>query len=194
MIQTQEAIVLLRSIARLLGKRHPISRVTICSPDFNTGSIGHELHKASDQALLEVAGNLIEILRSSWEDSIVNTNVISTGFLDLNKIPIFVGDLIRIKRDTEKDSWVYKKVLIINDKFQLVSLLELGLKPTTECHKSLLEQADSSKIEVIDGQSCYHPILEHLITWHERKELPHEYLIPMAMGKFIQSLHSFRHQ
>ncbi|MGL5060895.1 MAG: hypothetical protein ACRC62_13045 [Microcoleus sp.] len=53
-----EQLVVLRSIAKVLCRRHPVSAVHR-SPEFQTDSIGHQLHALSDADLLDLASALI---------------------------------------------------------------------------------------------------------------------------------------
>ena len=64
---------------------------------------------------------------------------------------------------------MYKRVLIINNRVYAVANDELGLKPTAECHKCLVE--DCKDFEVIDGDSIDRPWDGTLICWWERKRL-----------------------
>ena len=95
-----------------------------------------------------------------------------TGDCDRNGIPIAVGDLVRMGHFTARSGrkiYLYKKVMIINDRVYLVAVGELGLKPTANCYKCLI--SDAVNIEVLDGDSCNHPLDGRLICWWERKQL-----------------------
>ena len=97
-----------------------------------------------------------------------------TGNFDRNGTPIAVGDLVRVnhfKTRSRRQIYLYKKVVVINSRIQLVDIRDLGIKPTAECHKCLVQDAGGS-IEVMDGDSCTHPLDGTLICWWERKRLP----------------------
>jgi hypothetical protein len=96
-----------------------------------------------------------------------------TGAKDRNGVPIFVGDLVRthhfIARN-RKQIYMYKRVLIINDRLYLVDNHSLGIIPTANCHKCYIKDAGDS-IEVMTGPSIDHPVTGDLICWWERRRL-----------------------
>jgi hypothetical protein len=96
-----------------------------------------------------------------------------TGGEDCNGIPIFVGDLVRMHHfiaRNRKQIYMYKKVLIVNDRLHLVNNNDLGIIPTAYCHKCLIKDAGDS-IEVIEGPSINHPVTGDLTCWWERRRL-----------------------
>lgn len=97
-----------------------------------------------------------------------------TGYYDVDGVPIFVNDLLecfQVELSTEREVYHYKKVMVINGRLHLVSIRQLGLKPTTECRKVLMKDfIDACKPFVIDGDLVAHPGDGRLLHWWQRKE------------------------
>lgn len=96
---------------------------------------------------------------------------IATGHHDKNGIPLYVGDLIKVFHFTaahrRRKCYMHKTIMVINDKIYAVNSMELGFKPTAECHKCHVE--DCGDFEIIDGHSINHSRDGHLVCWWERK-------------------------
>lgn len=101
------------------------------------------------------------------------TEFFQTSLVDRKDIPVFVGDLIKVRHFVAanwRKVYMYKRVMIINDRLYAVDTQELGMIPTDQCHKCLVEDFDG--FEVIDGPSVDHPVTRELICFWERKKLP----------------------
>jgi hypothetical protein len=96
---------------------------------------------------------------------------IATGQYDKHGTPVYVGDLIKVFHFTAahrgRKCYMYKKVMLINDRIYAVNNMELGFKPTAECHKCYIK--DCKDFEIIDGHSLDHPVDGFLVCWWERK-------------------------
>jgi hypothetical protein len=93
-----------------------------------------------------------------------------TNYVDKKGIPVFVGDLIKVPHFTaarNRKVFMYKKVMVINDRVFAVEIRNLGEIPTTKCHKCKIE--DCGDFEVIDGDSINHPIDGTMVCHWERK-------------------------
>jgi hypothetical protein len=107
---------------------------------------------------------------------------------DSKGVPIRVNDLLKIYHFTgsrKKQYWLYKRVMIINDKIWLVENSELGNQPTAECHKCPISAVREKEIEILDGNCFDHPLFRKTIFLDDRKRakgVPDSYYIAIPVN------------
>ena len=98
---------------------------------------------------------------------------LKTKYTDSKGIPVYLGDLLRIPHFVaarQRKIYMYKKVMLVNDRVYAVSCSHLGVRPVQECHKCSIEDIENcGKFEIIDGESVRHPWDDTMICWWERK-------------------------